>query len=86
MLFLMRVLGRIRPPFPTRRKNEVCDASNSSEVEQHKRQVLYYPQVLYHPQTSSTKLRYGKHQKSNWSAVGLWFSNPAERGVLASVF
>ena len=37
--------------------------------------------VLYHPQTSSTKLRYGKHQKSNWSTVGLWFSNPAERGL-----
>ena len=32
----------------------------------------------------STKLPYGKHQKFNWSTVGLWFSNPVERGTLTS--
>ena len=34
--------------------------------------------------TGSTILRYGKHQKSNWTTIGLWFSNPAESGALGS--
>ena len=62
-------MHRQTPTIAIRRQSRLSSVRNSPEP---------------HLSKISSALSYGKPLKSSWTTVASWFSNPAERGALAS--